>query len=49
MQRCLSNPKPLEQMNTAADSPDYDKIIEAWHRHEDEMVRQCRQWGVAPD
>jgi nucleoside-diphosphate-sugar epimerase len=49
MLRCLSNPGPLEQINTAADFPAYDKIIEAWRKHEDEMVRKCQEWGVAPD
>jgi len=49
MQRCLGNPKPLAQLSGAPDYPVYDQIIEAWQKHEDEMVRQCREWGVAPD
>jgi len=48
MQRGLSNPKPLEQINTAPDFPAYDQIISAWRRHEDEMVSQCREWGLTP-
>jgi len=48
-QRCLANPKPMGQINNAPDYPVYDQIIEAWRKLEDDMVRRCREWGVAPD
>lgn len=49
MRRCFSNAVSLEIIENAADYPVYDQIIAAWRKHEDEMVRQCAEWGVAPN
>lgn len=49
LRRCLSHAAALEQIDSAPDYPPYDQIIEAWRKHEDEMVRQCKDWGISPD
>lgn len=49
MRRWFANPRAREVIETAADYPEYDRIIAAWREHEEEMVRQCRQWRLAPE